>query len=223
MTNKYIKCTRDREALCSASEFRSDSNVRMAAIEKLDNKILNVCSIGDLPAREARYGKSCYRDYVRQQVYENQSVNKENRDNPFDTIDFNSAIKLACDFRRDFPLRGRLWSRNLGDKGRRWDQGSARPPAGATSLVPESGRERSEVGPEVGETSHRCDVSGPVVWEIKVGGGTRGRRDLLPGRRLWSRSLGDKGRRWDLGSARPPTVATSLILESGRPIKKVLG
>ena len=140
VTNKYIKCTRDREALCSASEFRSDSNVRMAAIEKLDNKILNVCSIGDLPAREARYGKSCYRDYVRQQVYENQSVNKENRDNPFDTIDFNSAIKLACDFRRDFPLRGRLWSRNLGDKGRRWDQGSARPPAGATSLVPESGR-----------------------------------------------------------------------------------
>ena len=159
VTNKYIKCTRDREALCSASEFRSDSNVRMAAIEKLDNKILNVFSIGDLPAREARYGKSCYRDYVRQQVYENQSVNKENRDNPFDTIDFNSAIKLACDFRREFPLRGRLWSRNLGDKGRRWDQGSARPPAGATSLVP----------------------------EIKVGDGTRGRRDLLPGRRLWSR------------------------------------
>ena len=59
VTNKYIKCTRDREALCSASEFRSDSNVRMAAIAKLDNKILNVCSIGDLPAREARYGKSC--------------------------------------------------------------------------------------------------------------------------------------------------------------------
>merc|ERR1711942_659137 len=92
--------------------------------------------------------------------------------------------------------------------------GSARSPAGATSLVPESRRKRSEVGPGVGESSRRGDVSGPGVAEKKVGGGTRGRRDLQPGRRLWSRSRGEKGRRGDQGPVRPSAGAASLVPES---------
>ena len=64
-SSKYLKKSHTREELRSCVELRADENVRQAAEQKNDGKILALSS-RDLVAAEASYHGSCYKDYTRQ-------------------------------------------------------------------------------------------------------------------------------------------------------------
>ena len=66
---------RIREKLVKASQLRVDHKLRQIAVAKRDKKILAITS-RDIVAAEARYHRSCYRDYTRpqQKCHEEQGV-----------------------------------------------------------------------------------------------------------------------------------------------------
>ena len=70
---KHVK--RIREKLVKASQFRVDNKLRKIAVPKCEKKILAITS-RDIAAAEARYHRSCYRDYTRpqQKSHEEESV-----------------------------------------------------------------------------------------------------------------------------------------------------
>lgn len=90
--DKYLPGTRNRESLCSSYELKSD---RKVAIEKLDDKILNVCSVSNFPAIQAKYHKSCYKEYTRTEKDQNNTDKGKSNDED-DNCCINVAIKLAC-------------------------------------------------------------------------------------------------------------------------------
>jgi len=61
---KYIKGTKTKEPLSQSQTLRSDERVRQAAMAKLDDRIMAITS-QELVAAEARYHRSCYRNYMR--------------------------------------------------------------------------------------------------------------------------------------------------------------
>ena len=70
---KHVK--RIREKLVKASQFSVDNKLCKIAVPKCEKKILAITS-RDIAAAEARYHRSCYRDYTRpqQKSHEEESV-----------------------------------------------------------------------------------------------------------------------------------------------------
>ena len=73
---KYVN--RIREKLVKASQLRVDHKLRQIAVAKCDKKILAITS-RDIVAAEARYHRSCYRDYTRpqQKSHDEESVSSK--------------------------------------------------------------------------------------------------------------------------------------------------
>ena len=82
---KYVN--RIREKLVKASQLRVDHKLRQIAVAKRDKKILAITS-RDIVAAEARYHRSCYRDYIRpqQKCHEEQSVSSKANDAEYDAF-----------------------------------------------------------------------------------------------------------------------------------------
>ena len=53
------------EKLLSCMEMRADKQIRKRSEEKNDQRIMSICS-DELIAKEAKYHKSCYRNYTRE-------------------------------------------------------------------------------------------------------------------------------------------------------------
>jgi hypothetical protein len=62
--SKYAKGTNTREALIKSVELRSDEQIRHAALQRMDERIMPLV-IEDTVAKEVHYHRSCYRTYTR--------------------------------------------------------------------------------------------------------------------------------------------------------------
>ena len=82
---KYVN--RIPEKLVKASQLKVDHKLRQIAVAKRDKKILAITS-RDIVAAEARYLRSCYRDYTRpqQKFHEEQSVSGKANDAEYDAF-----------------------------------------------------------------------------------------------------------------------------------------
>ena len=78
---------RIREKLVKDSQLRVDHKLRQIAVAKRDKKILAITS-RDIVAAEARYHRSCYRDYTRpqQKCHEEQGVSGKANDAEYDAF-----------------------------------------------------------------------------------------------------------------------------------------
>jgi hypothetical protein len=62
--SKYVKGTNTRETLTQSVDLRSDEQIKKAALQKMDARIMPLV-IDDTVAKEVHYHKSCYRAYTR--------------------------------------------------------------------------------------------------------------------------------------------------------------
>ena len=93
---KYMKGKNDKEPLSMSATLDSDHNVRKTATSKGDTKIHRILDWHYLTASNVKYHKSCYREYVRDEVYDNNGTTvKQCSNSKYEH--FEDVVKLACD------------------------------------------------------------------------------------------------------------------------------
>ena len=81
---KRVRKTDTKEKLLSCAELRADDSIRKANLLRGDQRIAAITT-DDLIAKEAKYHKTCYRDYTRAN-YKVAKDNQTNIDEPFEAV-----------------------------------------------------------------------------------------------------------------------------------------
>lgn len=84
--DKYIRKTSTTEKLLSCAELRADDSIRKASLLRSDQKIAAIMT-DDLFAKEAKYHKTCCRNYTRIN-YAVVADYEANEDDPFDAVKY---------------------------------------------------------------------------------------------------------------------------------------